>query len=40
MNYRDPEIFNMYKSIKEDVDNMPEDELIITIDKCEEMLGM
>lgn len=40
MNYRDPEIFNMCKSIKEDVDNMSEDELIITLDKCEEMLGM
>ena len=40
MNYRDPEIFNMYRSIKEDVYNMPEDELTITLDKCEEMLGM
>lgn len=40
MNYRDPEIFNMYKSIKEDVDNMLEDELMITLDKCEELLGM
>lgn len=40
VNYRDPEIFNMYKSIKEDVDRMSEDELIITIDRCDEMLGM
>lgn len=40
MNYQDPEIFNMVRSIKEDVDNMSKDELIITLDKCEEMLGL
>ena len=40
MNYQDPEIFNMVRSIKEDVNNMSKDELIITLDKCEELLGM
>lgn len=40
MNYQDPEIFNMVRSIKEDVDNMSKDELMITLDKCEEMLGI
>ena len=40
MNYQDPEIFNTVRSIKEDVDNMTKDELTITLDKCEEMLGL
>ena len=40
MNYQDPKIFNMVRSIKEDVDSMSEDDLIITLGKCEEMFGL
>ena len=40
MNYRDPEIYPYYKRIENDVSKLSYEDLLLTLAKCEEMLGL
>lgn len=40
MNYKDPEIYPHYKKIEDDVSALSYEDLIVTLSKCEEMLGL
>lgn len=40
MDFRNPEIYPYFKDVENDVNKLPCDELLSTLAKCEEMLGM
>lgn len=40
MNYRDPEIYPHYKRIEDDVSTLSYEDLLLTLTKCKEMLGL
>ena len=40
MDYRSPEIYPYYKRIEDDVRNLSYEDLILTLEKCDEMLGI
>ena len=40
MNYKDPEIYPYYKRIEDDVSKLSYEDLLLTFEKCDEMLGL
>ena len=40
MNYRDPEIYPQYKKIEDDVSALSYEDLLVTLEKCDELLGL
>jgi hypothetical protein len=40
MNYRDPEIYQHFKRIEDDVSTLSNEDLLLTLEKCEEMLEL